>query len=124
MWINILVACSNFIALYYFRDYYILCPMFASFLYHLAETKHNLPGIYPFNLYTWELLQIDRFFAILSGIKILYYKIPTDYLPVGILALCVLMYSERDTIYYNLTGKRIKIPKLDYMISHIMWHFL
>src|SRR5438552_661255 len=75
--INILVSISNLVAIPFIwkkndnNKYLIFFPMFASFLYHLAETKHHLPGIYPFNLYINKLLWLDRICAILSGFFVL-----------------------------------------------------
>ena len=72
MYANIIVALSNFSALYFcknrtsLKSLIVYVPMIASLIYHLAETKHGLIGLYPLNKYASHLLNIDRAFAIAS----------------------------------------------------------
>lgn len=150
--INQIVASSNLIALWFMYKYncldntYIYFPMLASILYHLSETKHNLPGIYPFNLYTHQLLQLDRVFAVLSFIKcaLTIYHNPeiimiNNYhlLILSIIAFICLMYSERDIIYTNVqyicnknktknknNNLLFKVHKMEFAITHCIWHVL
>lgn len=125
---NIIIAVSNLVLLLLIGNnhskykYLSLLPMMASFIYHLAETKHNLPGIYPLNQYHNLLLNIDRFFAVGSGlliINIIYSKpniLNTKILSIGILGFLSLINSERDNI-------GIPISKLEFTITHCIWHF-
>jgi hypothetical protein len=75
---NFLVATSNLIVgiptLYWGSSsatfYVTFAAMVASFIYHLSETKHDLPGLPHLNKYSWQLLQIDRFFAVIAALYI------------------------------------------------------
>lgn len=70
--INTIVSTSNLYALYFIKQQpYIIIPMIASILMHLSERKHNLPGIYPFNLYSTQFLWLDRIIAVSSGLYII-----------------------------------------------------
>jgi hypothetical protein len=124
MLVNILVALSNFIGFYFSNSILICFPIFASFLYHLAEIKHELPGIYPLNKYSGILLNIDRLFAII-GFLIVLKNFDKINLKLGIFGLLCLMISERDVIYTNLTGnylKMFKVSHFDFLIFHCIWH--
>jgi hypothetical protein len=129
---NCLVALSNFIAIpliYYNQTTYpILFPAMASFFYHLAEVKHNLPGINPFNKYANKLLWIDRFFAVLSFIYILIkiinnpLLITSSLLMIGLIAISSLLYSEHD-IAVKLINPEYTIKTINFVIAHSIWHF-
>lgn len=129
---NIIVASSNLIAVYFVlisetsgttNNSFIYVPMIASFIYHLAETKHNLPGIYPLNLYAYKLLWVDRICAVLSAayVTISIYSYPkimtAKFLLIGIFGLGSLLYSERDFL------KGFVVNKTEFVISHTIWHF-
>lgn len=134
--INVIVACSNLVAIplnYGITTEYIYLPMLASFFYHLAETKHGLPGIYPLNIYAHQLLQVDRLFAVLSFLFVAYSMYVTtmsySFLIHGIIGLLALVYSERDVIYENIFGKQKPVPSyltlshVEFMVSHVVWHY-
>lgn len=143
MWyINLIVALSNLIAIPYSMNittnakYCVYLPMFASFLYHLGETKHNLTGIYPFNKYATALLNIDRFFAILSGAYcchafITNYHQLNSIIGLIVFAFIMLMISERDLLLKfvnkkhlgNNMVKLLTVGYINYTISHCLWHF-
>src|ERR1700753_4086792 len=106
--INIIVAFSNFFVLYYKNlNYWVLFPMCASFVYHLAEVKHNLDGFPGLRDYANPLLDIDRFFALISGLYIFKTILTKDlsliFYIVGLFGILALLYSEKDYIYLPLT---------------------
>jgi hypothetical protein len=102
-------------------------PVFASFLYHLSEVKHNLPGLMILNEYHQILLNIDRAYAGISFIIVIFNLRKVNII-LGLLGLVCLAISERDIIYGNLFGKD-NIPRLftvthfDFLIFHVLWHF-
>lgn len=125
MFTNIIVALSNFTALFFINrnkfNNYVLFPMIASFIYHLSETKHNLPGIIYLNQYSFFLLNIDRFFAILSGLYVLSKLIKNpkqsiNFYMIGIIGVISLLYSEKDYFFPI-------INETEYIITHCIWHF-
>lgn len=124
MYINIIVASSNLIGLYFMNHWIILMAMIASILYHLAETKHNLPGIYPFNLYTQTLLNIDRLFAVVAGLWAIYNVkdnvdiIIYNYWKSIIFSFICLFISEGDRFAFYPTNKPL------YIVTHCIWHAL
>jgi hypothetical protein len=106
MWINIFTAFTNLIA-YYYLDVYNIKSVYSlnltiliSFLYHLSETKHDLPGIYPFNRYTGLFLNLDRIFSIygLYIVCINLFKLHLQTIGIGILGLICLAVSEYNSI--------------------------
>lgn len=125
---NILVALSNYTVLPLVLTntsaykYLTLLPMTASFIYHLAETKHNLPGVYPLNTYSYQLLNLDRLFAVLSGglVVCILLKNPKlitlKLLSLGLVGVTSLLYSERDKI------PGLTIRPFSFLISHTVWH--
>lgn len=142
--INILVALSNLVTLPLIYNnsspfkYFMIFPMLASFFYHLGETKHGLPGVYPLNRYDKRLLNVDRFFAVASGLAVIgsIFTHPefltTKFLIIGILGLTSvalsLLYSERDylqniLIKYELPYKWTNVSPFEFFISHSIWHF-
>jgi hypothetical protein len=147
MWTNILVACTNLVALPLIftssnsRRWWMLFPMLASFLYHLAETKHGLPGVKPLNAHAARLLWLDRFGAFGSALYIVLtmYNRPHIFtlprLCVATLGLASLWYSERDicfVFYHRLFGKTLtlsdipptyRVGQSDFAVSHSCWHF-
>lgn len=139
MFANVIVSLSNIIGFYCIIIYklnglkklLVVMPVFASIIYHLSETKHNLPGIYPLNKYSNILLNIDRFFAVISFIVTLYniIKLPLykqiKYLTIGIMALLCLIISERDVIYKNLNiYSDFTINQYEFILFHSIWHFM
>lgn len=139
--INIFVAFTNFIGLLFINNklsyvqlIILLCPIIASCLYHLSETKHNLYGIYPLNKYTNELLIIDRFFAIVSFIiiiiklftcrvfKFINLKKLIKLIIIGTISLII---SERDIIYQKLNiYNDFVVNKFVFLFFHSIWHIV
>ena len=142
---NYIVALSNLVALPLIYNnpsvnpfkYFTILPMVASFLYHLAETNHGLPGISPLNRYAKLLLTIDRFFAFVSSLIVLNLLniCPTlisfanfSTLLIAIVGILSLLYSERDIIRpilieYKLPYQWTLINRFEYTVSHVIWHF-
>jgi hypothetical protein len=127
-YINIIVALSNLIGLFGFKfDVYgfvLLYAISASFIYHLSETKHGLPGIYPLNRYSNEFLNLDRFgafFAIFTAITC--GRITPTVLNYGLVGIITLAISERDIIA-EIYGYTVSVSYLDFAISHCLWHAL
>lgn len=127
--VNLLVAGSNLIVfLIPFPQAklgapIILLAMTASILYHLAETKHNLPGVYPFNLYTQELLNVDCFLAWLAAFTatINVFKTGQDLKPFVqhlSFAFLALFLSEMDQWIPQLANKPF------FAATHCIWHFM
>lgn len=133
---NILVSLSNFSFIYFISimnkenfSYFLYLPMIASFIYHLAETKNNLPGIPYINKYSNFLLNIDRICAVFAGTFILnqiYYnqKLLTLNIIINIIiGFLGLAYSEKDTIAKKLlNNNKVDISHFEFTISHIIWH--
>lgn len=139
MYVNIIVALSNIVGFYYiinydlnnFKKIAIIMPLCASIIYHLSETKHNLPGIFPLNKHSNILLNIDRFFAIISFIIALCNIIKLSplnkkkYLIFGIIGLLCLSISERDIIYKNLNiYSNFTVNIYEFLFFHSIWHFI
>jgi hypothetical protein len=107
-------------------------PMFASFFHHLADKKHGLPGIYPFNTISDELLLIDKIFAGIAACISIYVVIillKTNensfiaqklemLIPIGFCGLLCLMISSSEQLF------NIKISPLFFTIMHSLWHMI
>lgn len=136
---NYIVSTSNFIALpmMYLSDspyrYFMLLPLLGSFLYHMAEKRHHLPGIYPFNNYQDELLFFDRLCAFLSGLIIvrfmIFNPITPEFIVVNIITWLSGIMSEKDMIHDYLLKQEHHMARyfatshLEFTISHCIWHF-
>jgi|GEM_PF-4381476 len=127
--INYIVTSSNLygiLPIHYSRGYYrlwMISIVISSILMHASETKHNLPGIYPFNKYSQQFLWLDRIMAISPIIYllvqyILYKKSPLVYLssPKFIIGLICLFLSEN----FHLHSK---INPYFFAFTHSLWHF-
>jgi hypothetical protein len=147
---NLVMALSNLSALYFanyafgqhafsvWRFEYV--PMIASGLYHLAETKNQLPGVYPLNRYTALLLNLDRLAAVFSAFVILACNpsITLTFVGLVVVAFLALALSEINVILYALHEFNLKYDKsynLDYpkgkplnknvfVVTHCVWHVL
>lgn len=117
---NLIVAFSNFYGIFSLTspiiswdNYFITMAMTASFFYHLAETKHGLPGIAPLNKFSQELLWWDQI-AALSAILYFLPRILADYwaLRQGLVGLALMMISN---------GLAQPIP---FAICHITWRLM
>lgn len=85
---------------------------------HLSETKHNLPGIYPFNKYSLFFLNLDRLTAYSAMFWIIYLVVSnkiysTALIIESVLALVSLYLSEN----YPLN-------KTQFTVMHSIWHLL
>lgn len=119
--INVFVACTNLIALLYlpyiknvYTVYIMIIPMIVSILMHLSETKHNLPGVYPFNLYSWWFLQLDRLVAIIIFLLLLpqanFTSFNCSMLSIGLLSMYLSENIENGYIWFAT--------------FHSIWHFV
>ena len=138
---NIIVAISNFIPLLLFLSnrhvnvtssqlLQLLIPMFASFMFHLSDTRYGQTGIAPLNTYTNIFLFIDRIFAAIAAWTVVAFirkciKLPNtkniDSLKnliilagVGITSLGI---SEGDTIVPSFA-----VEDTDFVLFHVVWH--
>lgn len=139
---NIIVAASNLIGLCHVwlnfdTHKFMIFPILASILYHLAETKHGLSGIAPFNEFTFILLQLDRFYALISAFIVGYVifnkydQLPGMFWYDLVIGLIDLTLSEKDTICSNLVNRDWKlnavlfhVSKIEFVIIHSLWHIL
>ena len=140
MFVNLIVATSNLSLLYYiygiklsrFQILFICAPMMASSMYHLADTKHGLTGLYPLNIYENELLFLDRFFALVSFCKVVQYIVNNSIKislincsMLGILGVVCLFFSERDIIYKEMNiYEGFEISTYQFLIFHSAWHII
>ncbi len=86
----------------------------ASTLMHLSETKHGLPGIFPFNQYSMWFLNIDRCMALLASMFLIYYHWHNVTLwTYGVIGLICMALSE-----YRHT------PLWLFCYLHTAWHLL
>lgn len=121
---NIILALSNVYAIlpiiksynlgHYLMTFTFIFAGLGSFLYHLSEQKHGLPGIYPFNLVTWKLLWIDRIGAISAIISVFIYG--NNYIEIikyGSLALLILFISEK-----------LCPNPWPFVPIHVIWHMM
>jgi len=132
IWSNIIVTLSNFSFigyLHYFKvtNAHILTyiPMIASILYHAAERKHGLPGIYPLNQYCNELIWFDRIAAagvsVYAANRYITHGDITEFISYGIIGLMCLGISEYDIIA-KLFGIKLKMNIYVFTVFHSIWH--
>ncbi len=132
---NILVALSNLYFYFLVKDKNInpvlYFPMIASFVYHLAETRHKLPGILLLNKYDSYILVFDRIGAAISSLfivyKLYYYTmlLTFDFIFTSVFGFACLVYSDRDIfakIIFNSNNDKIIVSHTEYTITHIIWH--
>lgn len=118
MLVNWIVSLSNYVfglpVLYAARQPHqvllVTMTIAASFLMHISETKHGLPGVYPFNQWSWYFLQFDRVMAIASGGYVLY-KTGIMQLPMATIGFVILALSER-----------VERGHAWFAVTHILWH--
>lgn len=122
MFINLIVASSNLYGFTLFEHIeniyikaYLLFIIFCSSLMHLSETKHNLPGIYPFNKYSQFFLNLDRIVAI-SAIYYCMYKYISIFKCNDILINAIVGISS---LY--ISENRVK-NQLLFAFFHSIWH--
>jgi hypothetical protein len=127
---NVFVSSSNLIFFVFTQrkknvNPLLYFPVAASFIYHLAEVKHGLTG-YPFlNMYASELLFVDRVGVVFASLFMLKQALQRPYLlddnwfltiVIGFIALTI---SEWDEI----SGRRVILPDIVYVLSHGTWHY-
>jgi hypothetical protein len=130
---NLFVASTNLCGLYFARNksfqgqMIIYIPMIASIIYHLAETKHNLPGLPFLKNYASLLLTIDRLCVAGTICSLLYVNknnignlFNTDNLIIALLGFSSLLWSEKDK-FPHLFGN---LSKTEFAVSHGLWHIL
>jgi hypothetical protein len=119
--INIIVTLSNLAAIpaiiqatsYPDRAISIFV-MVASMLMHISERKHKLPGIPPFNKWSYQLEMVDKSAAWIAGAYFIYNNVPlliSNY-PLVIFGLLMITLAERVAAGYMF-----------FMVTHLLWHF-
>jgi hypothetical protein len=154
VWFNWILASTNLLViplfLYDIKDqqgiYYIFytTPMFISILYQLSITRHELPGVYPFNLYHLHLLWASRVSLVITLYMAwnqgAHHKLFQSFhlILIAWIALVNLVLSERDNIYYHVAEKLSvqynkfllpvsiwsQIDALDFVITQCTWNIL
>lgn len=120
--VNVLVTLSNIIGvigIFYcsgLKQLVLILSVVGSILMHLSEQKHGLPGIYPFNVYSKELLWLDRIGAYIAAIYALFFianVTGTILIMICFAALCIFIAEVV-----------ISTQWIYYIIFHSIWHFL
>lgn len=120
-YVNFIVALSNIFGVIYFPTRYTgiaTLMITASTLMHLSEVKHGLPGMTPFNQYSYIFLWWDRIMAYICTVIVSYeiyarYKmLPTHLIPYGIFGLFCNFISE-----VIITDQHYL-----FVIFHSIWH--
>lgn len=147
MLVNLVVSLSNIFGLINISNelsfgmkLLILNVVFASFLMHMSETKHNLKGIYPFNIYSSAFLWYDRIIAYLASLVIIY-KIHNDFIIhfgyYNYNSIIQYIFYSTNTLfhqikYYGIVSLIVLgiseninwIGQYGFMITHSLWHIL
>ena len=127
-YINVYMAMTNGLGIptlhkiYHSRDRHkkqtqilVAATMLSSFFMHLSETKHHLPGIAPFHVYSWYFLQWDRIMAsimVAVGVyKVEKKPISKPLLGISAIGLVCMFLAE------NIEG-----GYLWFTIFHSIWH--
>jgi len=123
---NILNATSNLFGIIplsislYHKSYYeallIFGAMFASILYHISETHHNLTGLI-FTKYTNYLLFIDRIFAIIALVYGVYLIYINNYIYYSIISINIII-----GIFALLFSELFGNYPIIYTLFHCIWH--
>lgn len=135
-YVNWFVASTNLLTIPFARQitnsskYLLYSAGIVSAIYHLAETKHSLFGVYPFNKYSNILLNIDRLVAIISFGCVMRkaYINPNVLSPTiittGLFGVGCMLWSERDQMQCMFKQPKwyLRVNKVDFMISHTIWH--
>jgi hypothetical protein len=128
MWINLLVALSNLAGLYWIPSVakehavFLWMPMVASFVYHVAETKHDLPGFPLFNSYAYPLLMVDRAMAMVS----LSYMCLSLLYAFGWIEVWALATTGRAVlaVVCLAASECPGVPQGAFVVLHMVWHGL
>jgi hypothetical protein len=92
------------------------CAMFASILYHISETHHNLTGLI-FTKYTNYLLFIDRIFAIIALVYGIYLIYINNYIYYSIISINIII-----GIFALLLSELFGNYPIIYTLFHCIWH--
>lgn len=120
--INLAVTLSNFVGvigifiLSGLAQKILLMSVVTSILMHLSETKHGLPGIFPFNKMSKLFLWLDRIAAYLALFFSLTYMMKLNIEIVCVLLLALLSIVTSECIISDQWGL--------YFIAHSIWHIL
>jgi hypothetical protein len=127
---NLFVAATNLYGLraiktgiqkrYWKESIMLGCAMYASIIYHLSETKHNMNSLILTNN-TSVTLNIDRLFAFCSMALILFNlknKLNKKMLIIGTIGLISMMISESQ----HVITLPMFIEKPLYLVTHSIWH--
>jgi hypothetical protein len=124
MLVNVLVSLSNLVALP-FVTYLnsvgdrslMLFAMCCSIMMHLSETKHGLPGIYPFNLLSFWFLQLDRAMCFLVIIVLCFRS------SLYIVDRCMIVEAIFGLTCMFLSEKVVR-SQWTFAAFHVMWHYV
>lgn len=120
---NLLVAGSNLVGLLPILtatqpviQVWMSIIVISSVLMHLSETKHQLPGIYPFNRLATPLLWLDRVMAMTPAVLLwvereLAVQFLIDNFGLSIFGLLMMWLAER-----GVTRKSM------FVLTHSLWH--
>lgn len=96
------------------QNWIAIMVMISSTLMHLSERKHNLPGIYPFNVKSQLWLNLDRIVSIIGVLYMTYKNLyVVNYWIAGTIGLMSLFVSE-----FFSEGVII------YVFFHVYWHII
>jgi hypothetical protein len=124
--VNIVLATSNLIGCFIVpqldithEKWLIRLTIFASFMMHMSERKHNLMGFHPWNRSSSLYLWMDRIMAVVTGgYLISKTTFHTHTIHVTLFGLLCMGVSEK--IVIPNTTRRFQ--QLFFMIGHLMWH--
>jgi hypothetical protein len=126
MFVNLFVAATNLVVIVLVRSLkspadqsVMIIAAIASILMHLSETKHHLPGIFPFNKFSWFFLQLDRCTAYFSAIYFLRLLISLEGIIVSFHQMVALAVMGLISLFVS---ERIDQGPYVFMISHGIWH--
>ena len=136
MYINSILACSNFVGLYIvyknmkyenklIYNIFLIAVVCASFLHHLSETNqvnHNLQNtMYLFDKYGDQLRYVDMFIAYSFFIYIVW--------KIGVHKTKQFIYTNYHILFVALSSSAlcdfvITDQQMLYLIFHLIWHIL
>lgn len=107
----------------------VFAVVVASFLMHISERKHHLPGIHPFNECSQVFLQFDRAVSVLVGLYLVYQvtanvRINVRLFFVIISAFMSLWISEKPEQWGLRTARPSVFSYTFFAVTHTLWHAL
>lgn len=123
--INLLVTFSNvygLLPIYYSEgilQILVTITVLCSFLMHISETKHSLPGIYPFNKFSNLFLWLDRIFAN----TLIIYLLSLLYLNNFLISIKIIIYLICGFTFLFIS-ERITDNIIIFSVTHSLWHIL